>query len=172
MFKEIPRLLWNLKSHYHTQNNPPRDPNLSQRSPIYALKTCASKIHYSICPCKPRSPKHLFPSGFPTEIPCVFLSLMVVTFSVSCHPADFAPHLRCTNVFWNRSPSFLVPSSNSFPVSIYGLNWRVEIHLRGSESDQILDLLGQGGTCHRYSRIMKEWEGVGMWKGIWCLHKR
>jgi len=145
MFQNIPWLLWNLKSHCHTQNNPPRDPNLSQRSPIYALKPCASKIHYSIFLRKLRSPKHLFPSGFPTEIPCVFLiSLMVVTFSVSCHPANFAPHLENTNVFWNRSPSFLVTSSNSFPISIYGLNWRVEIHLRGSESDQILDLLGQG----------------------------
>jgi len=145
MLKKIPRLLWNLKSHCHTQNKPPRDPNLNQWSPIYTLKSCASKIHYNSCPCKLRSPKRLFPSGFPTEIPCVFLiSLMVVTFSVSCHPAVFTPHLQHTNVFWNRSPSSLVTSSNSFPVSIYGLNWRVEIHLRGSESDQILDLLGQG----------------------------
>jgi hypothetical protein len=67
---------------------------------------------------------------------------------VSCYSQELVPcfHLRGQLTCWNSSPGqWEWPNSGS---------------------------VGAGGTCHRYSRIMKEWERVGMWKGIWCLQKR
>jgi hypothetical protein len=46
--REIPRLLWNLKIHYHVHNSPPLAPIMSQMNPVHTPKPYLFKIHFDI----------------------------------------------------------------------------------------------------------------------------
>jgi hypothetical protein len=60
--KEILRLLWNQKIHYHVHNSPPRIPVLSQITPIHTLPPHFPNMHFNIIlPPTPRSSEWFLP---------------------------------------------------------------------------------------------------------------